>query len=300
MQGRRSLAALATVAVTAISACSSSTSPATPARKPTPTPSPLAGSITIGGTVGDLRLVAAARGAFQAANPKASVQSSVTALGGELAAVLGGSVSAALTDYPRTAVTGLANADKLVDHKVAVNRVIVIADPNQPVGSLTIQQLGDIFAGRDGNWNQVGGSNTPIFPVGPPVASATRRAFDKLVMAGSPQGSGIQPQPTPRGVAQLVSTTPGAIGYLLASDLEPTDTVRRLQVSGVDPTAENVERGTYPLWFHVHLYTLGPARGAVATFIQLLTTAKLQDSDAVQLAGFVPPNRVYGESPSDK
>lgn len=299
MLRRSDVAALATLAIVAITACSSST-PSAHAKSPTPKPSPAAGSVAVSGTSGDLRLVAVAKGPFQSANPQATLQPTTTALGGELATVLGGSVSAGLTDYPRSAVTGLAGAEKLVDHKVAINRLIVITQPNQAVGSLTLQQLGDIFAGRDGNWNQVGGSNTPIFAVAPPAASATRRAFDKLVMAGSPQGGGIMPQPTPRGVVQLVATTPGAIGYLLASDLEPADTVRRLQVSGVDPSSTNVERGTYPLWFHVHLYTLGPAKGAVAAFIRLLTSATLQHGDAIQLAGFVPLDRVSGISLSDR
>src|SRR5258708_3214658 len=159
MLRRSNVAPVAALAMLAITACSSS-SPAAQAKSPTPKPSalPATGSITIAGTPGDLRLVAAAKAPFQAANPKPRVQGSGGALGGELAAVLGGSVSAGLTDYPRSAVTGLANADKLVDHEVAVNRVIVIADPNQPVGSLTVPQLADIFAARAGNWNQVGGS----------------------------------------------------------------------------------------------------------------------------------------------
>src|SRR5258708_30123897 len=150
MLRRSNVAPGAALAMWATTACSSS-SPAAQAKSPSPKPSasPATGSITIVGTPGDLRLVAAAKTPFQAANPKASVQASVSALGGELAAVLGGSVSAGRTDYPRGAVTGLANADKLVDHEVAVNRVIVISDPNQPVGSLAVPQLASIFAGRD-------------------------------------------------------------------------------------------------------------------------------------------------------
>ncbi len=214
--------------------------------------------------------------------------------------MLGGSVSASLADYPKAAALAPGDANKLVDRLVGVNRVLIIADPNQRVGDLSLQQVGNLFAGKYTNWNQLGGMDRAITLVGPPVQSATRRALDKLAMAGSPQAPAILAQPTSRGVAQLVSTTPGAVGFLLASDLEATDTVRRLQVDGVEPTVLNVERGTYPLWFHIHLYTLGPAKGAVATFIEFMTAAKWQDSDAVQRAGFVPLERVHGVSPSDR
>ncbi|HXA43794.1 MAG TPA: substrate-binding domain-containing protein [Candidatus Solibacter sp.] len=302
MLGRCNVAPVAALAVIAITGCSSSSSPAAHAKSPTPKPSasPAIGSITIGGTAGDLRLIAAAKGPFQSANPQATIQATVSPLGGELTAVVGGSVGAGLTDYPKIAAVGLANGDKLVDHVVGINRMLIITDPNQTVGNLSIQQVGNLFAGKYVNWNQLGGADRAITLVGPPAQSATRRALDKLAMAGSPQAPGIMAQPTPRGVVQLVSTTPGAVGFVLASDLELPDRVRRLQVSGVDPTAENVERGTYPLWFRVHLYTLGPDTGAVAAFIHFLTSAKFQDSDPVQLAGFVPLDRVYGVSPSDQ
>ena len=294
-----SLATATTFAIVAISGCSSSSPSHTATSRPTPSPSAIAGTVTITGTAADLRLVAAAKAAFVAANPKATVQASVAPFSAELNAVTGGSAGAGMTDYPSAGVTGLTSTQKLVDHQVAVNRLIVVADPNQKVTSLSPQQVADIFAGRDTNWSQVGGANEPIVAVGPPGASGTRRAFDKLAMAGSAQAQAELVQPTTRGVAQLVSTTPGAIGYMLASEIEPTDILRRMQVGSTDPTALNVERGTYPLWFHVHLYTLGPATGATAEFIRYLRSAAFQDSAAAQLAGFVPINRVFGVSGAD-
>src|SRR5258708_19627281 len=136
MLRRSNVAPVAALAMLPIAACSSS-SPAAQAKSPSPKPSasPATGSITIVGTPGDLRLVAAAKAPFQAANPKARVQASVSALGGELAAVLGGSVSAGLTDYPRSAVTGLANADKLVDPEVAANSLIFTPYPTHPLAT---------------------------------------------------------------------------------------------------------------------------------------------------------------------
>ena len=48
------------------------------------------------------------------------------------------------------------------EYIVAVDSILVVTSPNNPVEELTIQDVGRIFAGQIDNWSQVGGPNQPI------------------------------------------------------------------------------------------------------------------------------------------
>ena len=205
-----------------------------------------------------------------------------------------------MSDYPASAATGLANASQLVDHQVAVSAFLVIADPKQSVSNLTKQQVHDIFTGKIANWSGVGGSNQAIVLIGRPASSGTRKGFDKVVMAGDPEASTMQPQPSGGGVVQLVGTTPGAIGYAGLGDIKPTSMVKKLKFGGVDPTIANVENGTFPLWFHEHMYTLGAATGVTKAFIDYMTADAFQNGAAMKAAQFAPLSKVTGTSAADQ
>src|SRR5258708_1286686 len=136
--------------------------PEQPPRPLPPTPAPAGGWVTAGGPPADLRLVTALKHPFHAANPQVTVQATASPIGGELSAVLGGSVSASLADYPKAAALAPGDANKLVDHLVGVNRVLIIAHPNQTVGALSLHAGGNLFAGKYTNWHQLGGLGMAI------------------------------------------------------------------------------------------------------------------------------------------
>jgi phosphate transport system substrate-binding protein len=294
---RHLLAALASGAVLLLAACGSSSTTTTSA---SPSPSPVSGTVTLNGSSALDPLVAAAKDGFEAANPNATVQHTPTNSGTGLSQVAAGAVSIGMSDYPKTAATALANADQLVDHQVAVSAFLVIADPNQAVSSLTKQQVHDIFTGKITNWSAVGGSSQPIVLIGRPASSGTRKGFDKIVMGAEAESATMQPQPSGGGVIQLVGTTPGAIGYAGLGDIKPTSTVKKLKFDGVEPTIANVENGTFPLWFHEHMYTLGAATGVTKAFIDYMTSDTFQNGSAMTAAQFAPLSKVKGTSPADQ
>jgi phosphate transport system substrate-binding protein len=294
---RHLLAALASGAVLLLAACGSSSTTTTSA---SPSPSPVSGTVTLNGSSALDPLVAAAKDGFEAANPNATVQHTPTNSGTGLSQVAAGAVNIGMSDYPKTAATALANADQLVDHQVAVSAFLVIADPNQSVSSLTKQQVHDIFTGKITNWSAVGGSSQPIVLIGRPASSGTRKGFDKIVMGADAESATMQPQPSGGGVIQLVGTTPGAVGYAGLGDIKPTSTVKKLKFDGVEPTIANVENGTFPLWFHEHMYTLGAATGVTRAFIDYMTSDTFQNGSAMTAAQFAPLSKVKGTSPADQ
>ncbi|HXA43793.1 MAG TPA: phosphate ABC transporter substrate-binding protein [Candidatus Solibacter sp.] len=291
------MTALVSGAVLLLAACGSSSAATSTA---SPSPSPVSGTVTLNGSSALDPLVAAAKDGFEAANPNATVQHTPTSSGTGLSQVASGAVNIGMSDFPSSSATGLTNADQLIDHQVAVSAFLIIADPNQTVSNLTKQQVHDIFTGKITNWSGVGGSNQAIVLIGRPASSGTRKGFDKIVMAPDAEAAAMQPQPSGGGVVQLVGSTPGAIGYAGLGDIKPTSTVKKLKYGGVDPTIANVENGSFPLWFHEHMYTLGAATGVAKAFIDYMTSDAFQTGSAMTAAQFAPLSKVKGTSPADQ
>jgi phosphate transport system substrate-binding protein len=295
---RSLLSALSLGALALLTACGgSSGSSSTPT---TPSAAPVSGTITVNGSSALDPLVGAAKDQFEAANANATVQHTPTNSGTGLSQVAAGAVNIGMSDYPASAATGLTNAAQLVDHQVAVSAFLLIADPNQTAKNLTKQQTHDIYTGKITNWKDVGGSSQAIVLLGRPPSSGTRKGFDKIVMGSDPEAASMQPQPSGGGVVQLVSTTPGAIGYVGLGDLKPTSAVKKLQFEGVDATIANVESGKFPLWFHEHMYTVGVATGATKAFLDFMTSSAFQNGTAMTQAQFAPVAKVKGTSPADQ
>ena len=65
--------------------------------------------------------------------------------------------------------------------------VAVVTHPQNPVDSLTIEQLRKIFLGEITNWKEVGGLDEPIVPITRDEAiSGTERLFRQFVLKGFP------------------------------------------------------------------------------------------------------------------
>ena len=60
------------------------------------------------------------------------------------------------------------------EHLLAVDSLVVITHPDNPVQSLTSQQLAQIFSGRITNWKQLGGDDAAITVVDRPAGSSAR------------------------------------------------------------------------------------------------------------------------------
>lgn len=74
------------------------------------------------------------------------------------------------------------------EHIVALDSIVVIAHPDNPVGAITMSQLRDIYSGKITNWAEVGGRNAQINVVNRMAGTSTRQVFEDLVFAESDVG----------------------------------------------------------------------------------------------------------------
>ena len=157
------------------------------------------------------------------------------------------------------------------EYKVALDGLSVYVNPENTLKELTIAQVGDIFTGKITNWKDVGGPDAPITVYSRENSSGTYEFFKEHVLKGKDFAASAQTMPGTAAIVQAVTKDKNGIGYggaayggsskLLA--IKKTDTS-----PAIEPTEENVESGTYPIWRHLYVY-VNPAldKGEVAAYL---------------------------------
>ncbi len=133
--------------------------------------------------------------------------------------------------------------------------LVFLVNKDNPVQSLTTQQLRDIYTGRVTSWKELGGEDAEIVPFQRDEQSGSQTLFLKLLM----EGEEPVPAPTelaPGGMGGLIDAlaeydaSGPAIGYSVyyyASEMYQNPDLRLLAVDGVLPTAQSLADGSYPL-----------------------------------------------------
>lgn len=165
-------------------------------------------------------------------------------------------------------------AEKLVDHRIAVIGVAPIVNHGVGVTDLTLAQLQGIFTGRYHNWQQLGGKNLPIVVIDRAHGSGTRAIFDEAVIQDAKKMK-AQEQDSNGSVQRMVADTPGAISYVSFPYLKKTFTA--LKIAGIAPTAKNVTTNRWQLWGYEHMYTKRKNSSEVRGFLDFMqNSAEIQ------------------------
>lgn len=136
----------------------------------------------------------------------------------------------------------------------ATDGLVFVVNADNPVDSLTAQQLRDIYAGRITNWKEVGGEDREIVPFQRNEDAGSQALLKKLVMGDTP----LMEPPTGyiidsmMGLMEAVRSydnSPGAIGYSVyyyAHDMRMAGGLKVISVDGVAPSADTIRSGDYP------------------------------------------------------
>ncbi len=176
----------------------------------------------------------------------------------------------------------------LVQHVVAKDGIAIIVHRDNPVTSLTLEEVRAIYAGNIRNWNEVGGDDREIVVIGRDSASGTREYFSEEVMGGDDFYPGQLEKNSNGAVAQTVRQTPSAIGYVGLGYLDETIGVVALGPDGatVEPSVANVLAGTYPVARDLNMFTNGEPEGLAANYLAFVLSDEGQQIAADE--GFVP------------
>jgi phosphate transport system substrate-binding protein len=157
------------------------------------------------------------------------------------------------------------------EYKVCLDGLSVYVAADNPVKELTIAQLADIFTGKVKNWKDVGGPDAPITVYSRENSSGTYEFFKENVLQGKDFASGAQTMPGTAAVLQAVAKDKNGIGYGGAAYGAGAKhlAIKKDDASpAIEPTEENVVKGTYPIWRYLYVY-VNPAldKGDIAKYL---------------------------------
>jgi phosphate binding protein len=244
----------------------------------------LSGSLSISGSSAMQPLVAAAAEEFMANNPKVDIQVNAGGSGTGLSQVAEGSVQIGNSDVFAEEKEGVP-ADQLVDHKVAVVGMTAAVNPKVGIKDIKKADLIKVFTGKITNWKELGGADQKIVLVNRPDSSGTRAVFNKFALDGATPAEGIT-EDSSNTVKKIINETDGAIGYLAFSYFTD-ESVTPLAIDGVEPTAENVQSGEFPVWAYQHSYTKGEPDELSKAFLDYMMSDDVQNN-LLKEQGYLP------------
>ncbi len=231
----------------------------------------LTGSLTIAGSTSVQPFSEVLAEEFMTANKEVqvNVQGGGSSVGIE-AAVSG----AAQIGSTSRAVTAEEKAKGLVDTTIALDGIAVVVNPANPLGSVKTADVMNIYLGNIKNWKEIGGPDAPITVVTREDGSGTREAFTGLVMSKKDIIKSAIVLNSTGAVRTTVAGDKYAIGYVSLSSVNQT--VKPLQIDGVDATEANVKAGTYKLQRPFIYVTKGEPTGLARTFIDFVLSPEGQ------------------------
>ena len=173
-----------------------------------------------------------------------------------------------------------------VPFRIAMDCIVPVVHPKNPVRNLTVDQLREIYMGKIRNWREVGGENRKIVVITRDSSSGTFEAWKKLVMNKKRVIPNALTVPSNGGLVQSVATTKGALGYIALGYVN--DNVKTLTVNGVTGSAETTLSGRYPVARPLYMFTQGWPSGLSLDFLNFLLSKKGQR--IVEEAGSIPLN----------
>jgi len=237
--------------------------------------------------------------AYQASHPDVRISVTGGGSGTGLASLINGTAdiaNASRAIKSEEARQAEANGIQPFEIEVARDAIAVIVHPSNPVDSLTLQQISDIYSGQIANWREVGGEDRPIVCLSRETNSGTHVYFlETVIRLGDKNNKTLfSPDtlllPSSEGIIAELRQNPNAIGYdglgYVTPDLKTIAVAAQPDASYVKPSVESVNTGDYPIARPLFMYTRGEPTGLIREYIDWIRGPAGQA--IVTQLGFVP------------
>ena len=237
--------------------------------------------------------------AYQDIRPDIRIAVTGGGSGTGIAALINGTVD--LTNASRRISPGEINAARArgfdpVEFIVARDAIAVIVHPDNPIDSLTLIQLSDIYSGKVNNWLALGGEDRPIVRLSRETNSGTHIFFlEEVLRLGNPDyrtlfSADTLLLPSSQGITQEVRDNRNAIGYEGLGYVIPEVKVLAIAQTPNDlpviPTIDNVLASSYPISRDLYIYTIREPFGEVLEYLQWILSP--QGQRLVADLGYIP------------
>lgn len=176
-----------------------------------------------------------------------------------------------------------------VEVKVAKDGLSIYLHESNPVKSLTIQQIQDIYTGKITNWKEVGGNDAKIILYGRENNSGTYVYFKDVVLNGKDFTATMQSLPGTAAVVNAVAKDPNGIGFggaAYGKGIKYCAVKKDASSPAYEPTEENIRSGHYPISRFLYLYLRNKPTGAIKEFIDWILSPEGQE--IISTVGYFP------------
>lgn len=251
-------------------------------------PALAAQDIVINGSTTVLPVVQKAGEAFMASHPGVSLSISGGGSGNGIKALIDKQCNVAMSSRDikeKEAAAAAKNSVKPVRTAIAVDAIVPVVHPANPVSELSTSRLRDIFAGKIVNWKELGGEDAKIVPISRDTSSGTFECWEELVMNKQRVTPAALMQASNGAVVQAVSNNKNAVGYIGLGYLDTS--TKALKVDGVNAGADTALSKQWPIARELYIFTDGEPAGDVKKLVDyLLDPGKGQKN--VREVGYVP------------
>ncbi len=180
-------------------------------------------------------------------------------------------------------------------YPIGFEAFVFLVNRKNPVSSLTLAQIKDIYAGKITNWKDLGGKNQAIRPFQRDANSGSQSAF--LALMG--KDAALLPPETHEvigGMGDLVEKVSdyqnhsNAIGYSFryyVSTMKNDVGIKILDLNGIKPTKENIINGSYPASGNFYAVTIrGKESENTKKFVDWILS--VQGQALIEKVGYVP------------
>ncbi|MEL6681303.1 MAG: phosphate ABC transporter substrate-binding/OmpA family protein [Pseudomonadota bacterium] len=176
------------------------------------------------------------------------------------------------------------------EHIIAVDSLVVITHPDNPVRSITLDQLRGIYSGTVTNWSDLGGNDAPITIFSRQTDSGTKGVFENGVFGDAaptlPAGTRIANDNTE--MAALVNADEASIGFVGYAFQRGARALTLVNDCGLSmtPDAFSARTEEYALQRFLYLYTRDDTQEqSTSDFVQF--AASDQADEVIAKAGFI-------------
>lgn len=234
--------------------------------------------------------------AFMKQNPQHHVAVNGGGSGNGIAALINGSTDIAPSSRdlkPAELKQAKSKHIKISVHPVALDAIAIVVNPENPIESISQEELDAIYTGKITSWKDLGGPDKPIILFSRESSSGTYEFFQEHVLHKKDYAPQARLIPSTIAIIETVAQDDWSIGYVgLGFALQSKDKVKILAVKGdqqktpVFPNTKSVLSGQYSIARELYLFTPQSLSAQGTQFLSFCNSP--QGQALIEKAGFLP------------